>query len=67
MPVLFVGASWDAVSDVTVSEIANAQKEYCKDLEAGHWVALARAEAVNAAMAEWLKRKVGVTGLADRV
>lgn len=60
MPVLFVGANWDPISDVTVSDIAKAQKEYCKNLkevylDAGHWVGLEKPGEVNAAIVEWLK------------
>ncbi|KAF7185327.1 Bifunctional epoxide hydrolase 2 [Pseudocercospora fuligena] len=56
MPVLFVGANWDPISDVMVSDIAKAQKEYCKNLrevylDAGHWVGLEKPDEVNVAIA----------------
>jgi soluble epoxide hydrolase / lipid-phosphate phosphatase len=63
MPVLFIGAAWDAISDVTVSSIADAQRRYCtnlteKQLDAGHWVALERPSEVNALIARWLVESV---------
>ncbi|KAM0541948.1 hypothetical protein ACHAPJ_013010 [Fusarium lateritium] len=63
MPVLFVGANWDPISDVAVSSIASAQKKYCTNLkevnvDAGHWVALEKPDEVNALIAEWLTNSV---------
>ncbi|KAF3024379.1 hypothetical protein E8E14_014351 [Neopestalotiopsis sp. 37M] len=63
MPVLFIGANWDPISDITVSTISDAQKSLCPNLmevcfDAGHWVALERPEEVNQAIAEWLEQSV---------
>lgn len=63
MPVLFVGASWDPISDITVSTIAHAQRHFCDNLtevkiDAGHWMALERPFEVNAAIARWLVQSV---------
>ena len=59
MPVLFIGANWDPISDVAVSSIANEQKKYCAQLkevylDAGHWVALERPQEVNSTVIDWL-------------
>jgi soluble epoxide hydrolase/lipid-phosphate phosphatase len=64
MPVLFIGAKWDAISDITVSRIADTQKEYCSNLKeialnAGHWVALEKACEVNAAIVQWIVERCG--------
>jgi soluble epoxide hydrolase/lipid-phosphate phosphatase len=63
MPVLFIGANWDPISDVAISSIANAQKHFCSNLQevyldAGHWVALEKPYEVNALIVKWLLQHV---------
>ena len=63
MPVLFIGANWDPISDIAISSIADAQKQHCTNLrevilDAGHWVALEKPEEVNTAIVEWLVQSV---------
>ena len=60
MPVLFIGANWDPISDISVSSIAEAQKKYCPTLkevrlDTGHWPALEKPAEVNAAILDWLR------------
>lgn len=63
MPVLYIEAFYDLVADTSVSRLAEPMRQYCTDLteksiDAGHWVLLERPTAVNAALADWLARKV---------
>jgi pimeloyl-ACP methyl ester carboxylesterase len=63
MPVLFVEATYDAVADSSVSDLAEPMLEHVTDLTehsvaTGHWAAMERPAEVNAALAAWLVRKV---------
>ncbi|KAF2158931.1 hypothetical protein M409DRAFT_30563 [Zasmidium cellare ATCC 36951] len=59
MPVLFIGAKWDAICEVESSALAEPMRKFCTNLtevmiDAGHWVALDKPEQVNAAITRWL-------------
>jgi soluble epoxide hydrolase/lipid-phosphate phosphatase len=61
MPVLFIEARFDPIPDIGRSRLAEPMREHCTDLteiafDAGHWVALERADDVNAAIAGWASR-----------
>lgn len=63
LPVLFIEARNDRVADTARSDLARPMREHCRDLtevsiDAGHWVALERADDVNAAIKRWASRLV---------
>ncbi|AEW99164.1 alpha/beta fold hydrolase [Streptantibioticus cattleyicolor] len=63
MPVLFIGARYDAVADTSFTRLAEPMREHCADLteatvDTGHWAPMERPAEVNAALAGWLARKV---------
>ena len=59
MPVLFIGARFDAICATTDSTLAEPMHKYCTNLtectiDAGHWVAEEKPEETSAAIARWL-------------
>lgn len=65
LPVLFLGADYDATADVVTTRLAEPMRAYCSDLTearvpAGHWLQLERPDLVNAHLADWLSR-MGIT------
>ena len=63
MPVLFVHAAYDAICETLRSPLAGPMREWCADLEesvvaSGHWMAQEKPMEVNAALCQWLGRKV---------
>lgn len=59
LPVLFVHGAYDPVCNTVDSALADPMRSACSDLteltvQAGHWVALEKSDAVNMAMAGWL-------------
>jgi soluble epoxide hydrolase/lipid-phosphate phosphatase len=63
VPVLYIEATYDAVADTSVSDLATPMRENVSDLTehsvaTGHWAAMERPAEVNAALAAWLVRKV---------
>ena len=62
-PVLFLGAEYDFITDSVNSGLTRPMRQSCRDLTertfvAGHWLALERPAAVNAALAHWLATRV---------
>ena len=62
LPVLYLHAAWDAICNTAHSRLAEPMREDCADLsevtiEAGHWLMLEQADAVNQAMSQWLAAK----------
>jgi soluble epoxide hydrolase/lipid-phosphate phosphatase len=67
LPVLFIGARYDAIADTAQSELTSPMREYChhlteKTIDAGHWLALEKAATVNTTIAEWIT----TSGVTDR-
>lgn len=63
MPVLFLAARYDYVCESVVSDFARPMREACSDLEvvtidSGHWMAQEKPFEVNAAVVNWLVRRV---------
>ena len=63
MPVLFLGARYDATCEVGNSRLGEPQREYIDDLTArmldtGHWMAQERPAEVNAALVAWLRDRL---------
>lgn len=63
MPVLFLHAAYDYTCDTTHSRLAEPMRQDCADLmevvvASGHWMAQEKPAAVNAALVQWLVRKV---------
>lgn len=59
MPVLFIGARFDATCDTSVSSLSEPMRRYCRDLtectiDSGHWVAHEKHQETNAAIVRWL-------------
>lgn len=62
VPALFVHAAWDTVCDTVHSALATPMREDCTDLteatvEAGHSLMIEAPDAVNRALADWLREK----------
>lgn len=62
-PVLFIEARWDGVCDTSLSRLAEPMRDLCEDLtevsvEAGHWVALEKAQETNAVIVRWIATKL---------
>ncbi|MEU6095033.1 alpha/beta hydrolase [Streptomyces sp. NPDC047079] len=60
MPVLFVGADYDAVADLTNPRALHRMRTTCDRLterrvQAGHWLQLEAADDVNGLLAAWLR------------
>jgi soluble epoxide hydrolase/lipid-phosphate phosphatase len=75
MPVLFLGARYDATCEVINSRLAEPQRDYVDDLtermlDCGHWMPQERPAEVNAALVAWLRDRVlavwPATGTASR-
>ena len=63
MPVLFLHAAYDTVCETLDSRLAEPMRAHCADLteavvESGHWMAQEKPIQVNAALAQWLARKL---------
>ena len=63
MPVLFLGARYDATCEVGNSRLAEPQREYVDDLtermlDTGHWMMQERPAEVNAAIVAWLRDRL---------
>jgi pimeloyl-ACP methyl ester carboxylesterase len=63
MPVLFVHAAYDAICETQASPLAEPMRQWCDDLEevvvaSGHWMAQEKPLEVNAALSQWLARRV---------
>jgi pimeloyl-ACP methyl ester carboxylesterase len=63
MPVLFLAARYDYVCESVTSDLARPMHERCNDLEvvtigSGHWMAQEKPFEVNAALVNWLVRRV---------
>lgn len=63
MPVLFIGAAYDAVADLTSHSMLLPMRQLCADLTeaivpAGHWLHLEAAAQVNEQLADWLANRV---------
>jgi pimeloyl-ACP methyl ester carboxylesterase len=71
MPVLFLHAAYDYTCDTTHSRLAEPMRKGCADLmevvvASGHWMAQEKPAAVNAALVQWLARKVPEAWPAER-
>jgi pimeloyl-ACP methyl ester carboxylesterase len=60
MPVLFIGAAYDSVADITSPRMLDRMRQTCTDLtervvQAGHWLQLEAADEVNHHMEDWLR------------
>lgn len=63
MPVLFLAARYDYTCESITSRLAEPMRSRCRDLSetviaSGHWMAQEKPVQVNAALAQWLARKV---------
>ena len=63
MPVLFLHAAFDYTCETLASRLAEPMRQDCEDLTeavvpSGHWMAQERPVEVNAALAQWLARKL---------
>ncbi len=63
LPVLFLHGAYDTTCETMVSRLAEPMREDCADLtevvvQSGHWMAQERPEAVNAALAGFIARKL---------
>lgn len=63
MPVLFLHAAYDGVCATVDTRLAEPMRAHCPDLSetivpSGHWMAQEKPQAVNAALALWLARRV---------
>jgi len=63
MPVLFLHAAYDSTCETLVSRLAEPMRQDCGDLTeavvpSGHWMAQEQPAAVNAALAQWLARRL---------
>lgn len=63
MPVLFLAADYDYTCECIESRLAEPMRSSCSDLtetvvKSGHWMAQEQPAAVNAALAQWLARRV---------
>ena len=63
MPVLFLHAAYDYTCETLVSRLAAPMRQDCADLTemvvpSGHWMAQEKPAGVNAALAQWLARKL---------
>lgn len=63
MPVLFIGAAYDPVADITSPAALLSVRQSCTDLTemtipAGHWLHLEAAAQVNECMEDWLRERV---------
>ena len=63
LPVLFLGARYDYVCETATSRLAEPMRELCSDLtehlfDSGHWMGQERPREVNAALVDWLARRV---------
>lgn len=71
MPVLFIGAAYDPVADLTSRSALLAMRQSCADLTeaivpAGHWLHLEAAAQVNQHLADWLASRVLIGDQARR-
>jgi soluble epoxide hydrolase / lipid-phosphate phosphatase len=65
MPVLFIGAAYDPVADLTSRTALLAMRQSCGDLTeaivpAGHWLHLEAAAQVNEHLTDWLASRVRI-------
>jgi soluble epoxide hydrolase / lipid-phosphate phosphatase len=72
VPVLFVGAAYDPVADLTSRSILLPMRQSCADLTeaivpAGHWLHLEAAAQVNEYLADWLANRVLIGDQARQV
>jgi len=63
LPVLFLAARYDYTCETTESRLAEPMRGRCADLtertlDCGHWMAQEKPREVNAALVEWLVRRV---------
>ncbi len=63
LPVLFVSGTYDFTCETVTSRLAEPMQHYCRSLttkriDSGHWMAQEKPLEVNAALAEWLVRRV---------
>ena len=63
LPVLFLGARYDYTCETATSGLAEPMRRLCSDLtehvvDCGHWMAQERPREVNAALVDWLARRV---------
>ncbi len=63
MPALFLAARYDYTCESISSRLAEPMRTYCRDLSetiiaSGHWMAQEKPVQVNAALTQWLARKV---------
>lgn len=63
MPVLFLHAAYDPICETLKSRLAEPMRQWCDDLEevvvaSGHWMSQEKPIEVNAALCQWLARKV---------
>jgi pimeloyl-ACP methyl ester carboxylesterase len=63
LPVLFLAARYDDVCEATTSRLAEPMHAHCRDLtvktlDCGHWMAQEKPREVNAALVEWVARRV---------
>jgi pimeloyl-ACP methyl ester carboxylesterase len=61
--VLFLGARYDYTCETVSSRLAEPMVEQCRDLtmhtfDCGHWMAQEKPREVNAALVDWLVRRV---------
>jgi len=66
MPVLFLHAEFDAVCETLQSQLAEPMRAHCADLTeavvaSGHWMAQERPIEVNAALVQWLAKRLPQT------
>ena len=71
LPVLFLAAEYDFVSECISSRLAEPMKARCCDLmilsiASGHWMAQEKPIEVNAALSQWLSSRVPNAGLSGK-